>query len=442
MLEGLENTSLLTLRRTYVTPPALSSAEVELGNASLLSPHLSPERWNKTLAAALRQAAPAVRLHIENKAFFDALFGLIDVMGESKATWLVAWYTVVLISSITNSAAIANLHSHYDKAVEAHRDVCFNMAHDAFGYAFYGPHVDALVTPNVLQDVSQMSNHIRSTMGRMAIRAGWVLEDRMASFETSDTQMLYQEVFKSSPLRLQAVFALYANMTSSLTVNWRLAMEGLQDNNVGDVRPDTSPEEWYNFARVATGSHQLTLMPYSMEIPLYHLDVPPSFKYAGLGFQIAAALSTVIFSDEAFDEGKNRRDQLVSVARCIEADQVYRQTDLGDHYGQLLQLIALKTAWRAMRSAQSSADDNSPDPTPQRVLSGLSEAQAFFVLWCYMECGAWMAHQHCNELLRHSEEFSRAFGCRKGEPMAACMVCNLVPGERSYRGDEPNLCPR
>lgn len=431
-LQVMENAAISSLKRYYYASPSHNLAQVELPKTSLLTPYLTTNAWNRTLTAVFGELAPSTILRVENWAFLKALFALKGRIGEQHASWFISWCAVMLISSMTNSEAILNAYGNLEQAMNAHRDSCFDMAHNAFGYAFYAPHVGELANPNARLEVSQMNARIRSTMGLIA--TGWILEDRVSAFQASDPQKLYQEVFKSSPLRLRAAFAPHPNMTGRLTVDWRLAMEALDSSVVGDVQPRFSRQDWHDLIVAADGSYQITLMPYSMEVPLYHVDAPLSLKYAGLGFQIATALSSMLFSKEAFGADKSRTDRFVSGARCLEADQAYRHRGVGDSYGQLLRLISLKACWTALNSARDTQYSAS-----HSTLSGFSEAQAFFVLLCYMECGTWMGRQFCNELLRHSPEFARAYSCRKGDPMVACLVCT-IPGERSYDSESADLC--
>ncbi|KAH6948730.1 hypothetical protein HPB50_026031 [Hyalomma asiaticum] len=431
-LQALENVAISSLRRYLFSSHSHNVAQVEWPHTSLLTPYVSTEAWNRTLTDVFGELTSRTLLRVENLAFFKALFELKGRIGEQHASWFFSWCAVMLVSSVTNSDAIANAYSNFEEALNAHRDSCFDMAHDAFGYAFYAPHMGELANPNARLEVSQINSHIRSTMGLIA--AGWVLEDRATAFKASDPQKLYQEVFKSSPLRLQSAFAPHPNMTGKLTVDWRLAMEALDGSVASEIQPRFSRREWHDLIVAADGSYQITLMPYSMEVPLYHVDAPLALKYAGLGFQIAIALSSMLFSKEAFGSDKSRTTRFVSGARCLEADQAFRHSIVGDSYGQLLQLISLKTCWEALNFAR-----DPPNSAPQSTLSGFSEAQAFFVVWCYMECGTRVARQFCNELLRHSPEFSRAFSCSKGDPMVACLVCS-IPGEKSYDSEISDLC--
>ncbi|XP_065292338.1 uncharacterized protein [Dermacentor albipictus] len=433
-LHVLEHAAISRLKRYYYASPRHNLAQVELPKASLLTPYLTTYAWNQTLTAVFGELTPRTILRVENWAFLKVLFELKGRIGEQNASWFISWCAVMLISSMTNSDAIMNAYNKLEHAMNAHRDLCFDMAHNAFGYAFYAPHVGELANPNARLEVSQINARIRSAMGLIA--TGWILEDRVSAFQASDPQKLYQEVFKSSPLRLRAAFGPHPNMTGRLTVDWRLAMEALDGSVVGDVQPRFSRQDWHDLIVAADGSYQITLMPYSMEFPLYHVDAPLSLKYAGLGFQIATALSSMLFSKEAFGADKSRSDRFVSGARCLEADQAYRHRGVGGSYGQLLQLISLKACWTALNSSRDTQDS-----APQSTLSGLSEAQAFFVVLCYMECGTWMARQFCNELLRHSPEFARAYSCRRGDPMVACLVCS-IPGEKSYDSEGADLCTK
>ncbi|KAL1472539.1 hypothetical protein MTO96_022943 [Rhipicephalus appendiculatus] len=423
-LQALENVVIPSLKRYFFAPSNHNYAQVELPNTSLLSPYLTADVWNQTLTAVFGELTSRTLVRVENWAFLKSLFELEGRIGEEYASWYISWCAVMLISSMTNSEAIKNAYTNFEQALNAHRDSCFDMAHNAFGYAFYAPHVGELVNPNARLEVSQINARIRSAMGLIA--AGWVPEDSVSAIKASDPQKLYQEVFKSSPQRLRSAFAPHPNLTGTLTVDWRLAMEALDGSVASEIQPRFSRQEWQDLIVPANGSYQITLMPYSVELPLFHVDAPLSLKYAGLGFQIATTLSSMLFSKEAFGGDKSRSDRFVSGARCLEADQAFRHRGLGDSYGQLLQLISLKTCWTALSFAR-----DTPDSVPQSTLSGFSDAQAFFVVWCYMECGTRMARQFCNELLRHSPEFARAFSCSKGDPMVACLACS-IPGEKNY----------
>ncbi|KAK8779576.1 hypothetical protein V5799_019084 [Amblyomma americanum] len=300
----IEKSAVSSLKISYLASPSKHSVEVDLSNVSTVTPFLPTDHWNRTLSAAFGELSPGTRLRIENLAFLKALFALNGKIGERYSSWFISWCAVMLISSMTNADAITNAHSSFDEALEAHRNSCFDMAHSGFGYAFYAPHVEDLVNPNVRMDVAQMNSRVRSAMGLIA--TGWVQQDRLTPFLASDPQKLLEEVFRSSPLRLQAAFASYPKMTGSITVDWRLAMEGLDSSIGGDVRPRVAPHDWEDLLVATEGSYQVTLMPHAMEIPLYHVDAPLSLKYAGLGFQVAVALSSMLFSDGAFGTASPR----------------------------------------------------------------------------------------------------------------------------------------
>ncbi|CAN7988945.1 unnamed protein product [Ixodes hexagonus] len=154
-------------------------------------------------------------------------------------------------------------------------------------------------------------------------------------------------------------------------------------------------------------------------MPLYDIDAPEIFKFAGLGSQIASAIATVVL--DSWDLWDNDTwAKLLTRAACFFGKPMAAGDFIEEHWDLLIRVAALRVLWTTVQSA---IGNNAT--VVLRGLQHLTEWQLFFVAWCFMYCGEPNGHDHCNRPLRYVSAFAEVFRCSPYSAMTAPHECPL-----------------
>lgn len=418
--------TLTNIEETVV--PRLGETLVEGGvweiykNASLASlvafaPRIPQRRWEEAIEREYQGNITVSALNLANKHLLVAFFELTAEIGETNMTFYLGWCAAQVMSLLGEMVLVQEYFHGLESPRSGHKTFCLELVHDLMGLAFYGGYVPQVITPALLDDVSNLIRNIRSTFDTKIASTSWfrpniIFDKRAGRF---DPALFFLE--STYVAALDKLYETFPDMTNETLENVRLASRSLRRSSLTRIHP-FSEGGVVHFYRIAQAD--FFLLPQAVRIPMYDIDVPLGIKYGALGTDVASALSHILFEHWS-SWSEESRDVMRKRSGCY-FDKVSTNGSLPPSQMNFLKRVtAMHILWMAHVSVapvQSSAG-------PLEPLPRLTDRHLLFVLSCYLLCGEPHGKQLCNQILQHTARFASVFQCPTGSMMKGRAKCRI-----------------
>ncbi|XP_077564517.1 endothelin-converting enzyme 1-like [Haemaphysalis longicornis] len=350
-----------------------------------------------------------------------------DIMrhGDDTMHLFLSWYTVQIAALFASQGLVGNFYGTPDEARLGHGGFCLSRTYRLFGAAALSAYLKGLQVESMRAKFEPLALSVRQTfLHHLMLWKHWNSNSSMvANWNSTD---VFTGFLKSpDDLRLpQDSVTGRTNMSDSFLENWLNATVPPLEAVTGIPLPWSSfvvaaLEGLDSYARV---SYDVALLPYAFEFPLY--GTTNTVNYAGVGNQLAYALSEAIYGsyyDSDVDGGGTQ--PLTAFVRCVRFERYAGRNPKPEP--DVLEVLALKPLVDAFQHDQ-----------PRHVeyligYEGYSPLRLFFLAFCYARCAGSRSHPtakdtfDCDDILRHSVEFSQEFECPLGSPMNPPEKCQL-----------------
>ncbi|XP_075551480.1 uncharacterized protein LOC142584972 [Dermacentor variabilis] len=189
----------------------------------------------------------------------------------------------------------------------------------------------------------------------------------------------------------------------------------------------------------SNGSRPYLVQPVAWNVPFFAPGLTLPVKYGAFGSLIAAVVAANYFETGEVLEYEMLVKTLAACLNATELSSGHRHRSWSASAGAVARSLTLRNAtleplWKAYLDAweyHSSRDVSSPSSPSSPVdvaRDRRDDDRLFFVSWCFAVCGEPGASELCNVPLRSggkfaSGNFTSAFGCRPGDPMAVPAKC-------------------
>ncbi|XP_064487906.1 endothelin-converting enzyme 2-like isoform X2 [Ornithodoros turicata] len=379
---------------------------VDTSRLNSMTPYITDERWSE--AFTLLGLPTGLQIDLVNEGYVRALNGLFATIEEAELHRYVGWLNVQQMAPFINRELLLVVGEN-SALVEANAlTSCLERTETFMGWALYAKiavytfsEVIKEDLHRLIRDVSQIAVEkmdlqwlpLKKALIRSAFK-NWRLD-----------LMRYPDKFPT-PYVLDPILINMTNMGDHLLMNWANAVRGLADTdsvtlaiNTPRFVRDSVDSAYYHLYSPA--EKKFRLPPYATVLPLYKHGIVGSIKYGGLGLLLAQTALSILRGYESKVENGTKT--------CFDG---------GTMAGELA--LALDIAWEAF-SRRSSED------VRLHFLPSFTSEQLFFIATCYLLCGQWDRRsfvRRCNEPLKQSSVFAKAFSCRVESPMNSGDKCN------------------
>ncbi|XP_065298981.2 uncharacterized protein [Dermacentor albipictus] len=443
---------------------------------ALWTPWLTADAWKEFLVV-LFQGDPnyPVYMEITCPELFRAFFASQDTGETYQAstpqrftTQVVSWYALQTSVMFAYAPAIELMYANSTEAADAHRWACLHLSTSFSGTA-YG---FLALARNRFEDAYWET---RSIIDRVTDAfLGDFVGVHWRSSDARGLRLLSRNRLSISLLRHAAdVFgswATYYPVRSSFIAVWQWASSGrlpeafLPERRECDAtccaREDgvsalvsaagdaccglfdelVATADWRVLAweeiddDASSGSRLYLVQPVAWNVPFFAPGLTLPVKYGAFGSLLAAVVAANYFETGEVLEYEMLVKTLAACLNATELSSGDRQRSWSASAGAVARSLTLRNAtleplWKAYLAAREYHSSRDVSSSPVDVARARrDDDRLFFVSWCFAVCGEPGAGELCNVPLRSgakfaSGNFTKAFGCRAGDPMAVPAKC-------------------
>ncbi|KAK8788795.1 hypothetical protein V5799_021429 [Amblyomma americanum] len=422
-LIALEDNVVPGLRAALLSPEwsTLENSSLDAIVSKTRNPFSATE-WESNLRSNFNFSDGSVlSISVEHTMFFVRFFSLVASEGESQMACYVGWVVVQALSLLASSEMVTKYY--VGDGVIASREhalFCANLAHVYMGVAFYADHQAREVIGSVLQDVFAVETHVQTAF-RSSMKGSPFYSAVPSSMVGKEALVQSLKLVKSlNADKLNNMYKDFSDMGDNVLDNVRRAVEGRQLTEA-----DTSLPDFVNngSARFSFSPHRgyFKLLPIALEKPFYEPGALMVVKYATIGGEVADVFSSAAFagSPEAFD----RKLQLAFTLKstCFFGTQVLmRHLTLED-----IELVRRVTSLRVILAALMVSNQGRMRSALLAGYESWTDFELLLFFWCFVQCGSVNGRRRCNGPLSMVDQFSRVFGCKKGDSMYTGRDCSI-----------------
>ncbi|XP_075726076.1 endothelin-converting enzyme 1 [Rhipicephalus microplus] len=371
------------------------------------------ERWTTTIARHYDlTGSEEITISTSHREYFLVALQLI-AQKETVVELVIGWLCVQFTSWFANRQLIANYHGYGEHVAAQHQRACLSFTLATMGVALFVPFVASVYTEPVRADAARIARAVRRTVYQSLDRA---------TYPWFEMDVVFSIMNIASAHDLEARFSRFPDMEVSFVRNVRDAANALRQTDADAI--GTQIHTWmlrdqlYAFFAYPDRL-DYTLKPSVLAPPVYHVSAPAPVRLGTFGVEVAKA---TIFSYVDLRHEGHSTDSLDIFRSCFYAamyEDRPRETDaewerrVGLH---MASGAAIDVALAVLKT-EASFDEQRLPGVP------LSGRQLFYVMLCYMQCGAQHGAALCNEPLKHKEDFSDAFACPPRSKMRSRHQC-------------------
>ncbi|XP_065285081.1 uncharacterized protein [Dermacentor albipictus] len=446
--------------------------------AALWTPWLTADAWKELLVSLFHlDAYYPVYMEITCPELFRAFFASQDTGETYQAsspqrftTQVISWYALQTSVMFAYAPAIELMFANSTAAAEAHRYACLHLSTSFSGTAYAFLALAKNRFEDAYWETRSIINRVTDSFLGDFVGAHW------RSSDARGLRLLSRNRLSISLLRHAAdVFgswATYYPVRSSFLAVWQWASRGrlpeaflpqrregfatccAREDGVsalvsaaGDAccglfdelvaTADWSGLKWVEIDDdTRNGSRPYLVQPVAWNVPFFAPGLTLPVKYGAFGSLLAAVVAA-----NYFETGEVLEYEMLveTLAACLNTTELSSGDDhrswsvSADVFARSLTLrnATLEPLWKAYLAAReyhSSRDVSSPSSPVDVARARRDDDRLFFVSWCFAVCGELGASELCNVPLRSggkfaSGNFTKAFGCRAGDPMAVPAKC-------------------
>ncbi|XP_064470315.1 neprilysin-1-like [Ornithodoros turicata] len=385
---------------------------ISLSRLADLTPEIPLERWLHLFQVEL-QIPNVTQVIIDDQNYIAAFSGLWRNLSETDIHGYITWFNLQQMAVFINSEFLLVSSGSPSNAEKVALDACLRRTEDFMGWAAYARYADKYIDNLTRIDVHDVMKNI-SFAASAVIRSALPLpaQDNVTSRAEGKlaAMFLYSDRFPSSSY-LNPYYENFSNMNGEILHNWIGATESYR-------RTEEAAFDYTRFLFIPQAMHSTTyefysaqrnmwlIPPYAAMLPLYGNGLALPVIYGGFGYYTASAAVAL------YREGYP--GVIPKATRCFGngsgTDFVRRAMDYA---------LSLLIAWEAYKKASAKSKD-------VRLVGHekLSGNELFFIAHCFLLCESKPEIASlCNETLKLSEEFSKAFSCPSTSSMYSKRSC-------------------
>ncbi|KAH7944659.1 hypothetical protein HPB52_023068 [Rhipicephalus sanguineus] len=371
------------------------------------------ERWTTTIARHYGLSGnEMVTISTTQREYFQVVLELI-AQKETVVELVIGWLCVQFTSWFANRQLIANYNGNGEDVAVLHRRNCLGFTLATMGVALFVPFVESVYTEPVRADAARITRAVRRTVYQSLDRA---------TYPWFELDVVFKILDIASSHDIEARFSHFPDMEVSFVRNMRDAIIATRRTNADAIGALIDAwmlaDELYAFLTTPDRA-DYSLKPSILTSPLYHLTAPMPVRLGTFGVEVAKA--TIISYVDLRYEGHST-NALDLFRKCFYAAMNKEQP--GQDGPEWHQRVGTNMASGAAMDVALAVLRLEPSFNEQRLRNvSLSGHQLFYVMQCYVQCGAQDGPALCNEPLIHKEDFSNAFSCPPQSNMRSQYQC-------------------
>ncbi|XP_037574468.1 endothelin-converting enzyme 2 [Dermacentor silvarum] len=312
-----------------------------ISTAWLYRPGADPSkaRWQSVLASYGVEGNETIIYETEALSFVMEFFNLWARYGEAMTEILVSWCTVQVAALYTNQRLVTNYYGTQDATRFQYGAFCLSKAYLIAGFSVFAPYVHEEMKPSARGDAEVIALSVRRAFLTRLMAWKHYEPERIVLGDWDSVSVVFSP-FDSDTTSISNGNLSYPDMGESLAENWRDAAVPLDI-----IRSDMVYVALKSLKLHVVLDHDFLLLPFATAFPNYHPTVHKAIKYAGVGKEVALALSEAFLDTYArFNEAKRAID---SASICMAG---------APDFVSNMEAIALSALFDAFRNALDGKD--------------------------------------------------------------------------------------
>ncbi|KAH7965513.1 hypothetical protein HPB49_008524 [Dermacentor silvarum] len=390
----------------------LARPSTDTGNLSKFAPHFNETRWSDFFSNSFNADNGNIVVNVTDVDYLTAYSNLTSKWNESVMVWCTSWLAVAEMAPFM-SKDIA-LHKFTPEATgESAPRHCLELTERLLGAATFSAYAIKAFTKDVLEEIRSSTLALLAPIQTKMVKSAWLVSPNI--YDIVDAADFLSVLIQARTYQQELGANLTHNNTESIARNWVSAVSlrsELLDKAATFSRTthleDVHTEPSYSFFTAATSTIRLPL--YASMLPMYDRGLTRGVRFGTLGVLFAQATFRGLLARLSQGNASHPGDHLRCFSGpsgngsyCLDYDRAVPLEMLEDLLEQVLPL-----------SGRNQLDLEPP----------LEEMQAFFVSMCYLLCSpedgrdnSVKSKRACNEAVRQSRLFSKAFNCSLGTNM-------------------------
>ncbi|XP_064481995.1 neprilysin-1-like [Ornithodoros turicata] len=392
------------------------AVEMPILEVSRLVPAIPVGRWRHFFSDVMRVSSDTP-IEVASTDYLIVFNEVLAKLGERELHRYLGWFAIQVMAPYLGYDFILNYAGSKDYVNITATYQCLARSEFYFGWAVFEEYAAHEMNVTARKDIHSIVRSISTAITRKIVDQEPIFERNPEAASDIINALHFTMKFydwTSAPGDMEAVFQRWPDMNEGFLRNWFKAAQALAGTSWSAHTP-----VWTSFTRQAADTSfyvflngltdQYLIPPYVTMLPLYDLGLMSAAKYGGLGGLVATA--AVQYMRGRYATFRERRWACVVAA----SDKAY--LEIVDAFASMM------IAWEAFTDAFS-VDDGATSP----MLLALPQQQVFFISMCYLMCGQQRKELYakkCNEPLKHSVAFSKAFSCSNDSAMNPERKCSL-----------------
>ncbi|XP_077564745.1 uncharacterized protein LOC144180240 [Haemaphysalis longicornis] len=374
-----------------------------------VTPHFGEEQWERFVEETVNAAA--LPITVVDAGYFVA-YGELARKNETTMVWYASWLAVSDIAPLISKDIAALRYSKEPLDEYAAKKICLTFTERRLGVAVFADYVWKTFARDVVEDIRGATLALLPSF-RQKIDKTWNVS---GSIYDSSHFFWMTEAIATNRLEVATTESMTESVARNSVNAWRLRERLADRGSISIWTPqigDTLSQDSYSFVDSRKATLRLPL--YASLLPLYDRGLDAGIKLGTLGVLYAVG---------------NFRN----VERTLSLnDKVVLRERLGCFSGQSGRELYNHDYDRAapLQLVENILETTLPDTTARHLNTALhfTKSQTFFLAMCYLLCdpasGGGKFERACNEAVRHSRLFSKAFKCSVGSRMNPSDKCRL-----------------
>ncbi|XP_075526558.1 uncharacterized protein LOC142558293 [Dermacentor variabilis] len=371
--------------------------------------------WLATVVDFGYNGTTEVELVTTSPSFVGAFLDVWRRIGSNNTHLLTSWSTVQVAALYANKDLILNYYGGKAEAASVRYNAfCFTTAYLLSRGALLENHMSEAVHKDARASADGIIRSVGNALRRRLSEWSPFKEDItvVANWSATPSVAFYEAQAIATDDGCYGSEGEVSDLTDSLLLNWRSSSRLIM--NVPDhVYEVVGAINSLELSVPSSRSKTMRLLPLSLSFPIFDERLPSAANYAGLGGQMGFALSWLLLTAYAADV--RTADVVWNLSACVKTGS-----------SRALQLdSALSRAFTAGALVDAYEYEAATHDTRVGEYSG---TRLLLMVLCFFTCtgrGTVNEGAVCDEAMRQSREFARAFDCESGTPMNPDKRCNL-----------------
>ncbi|XP_075535559.1 neprilysin-1-like [Dermacentor variabilis] len=390
----------------------LASPSTDTASLSMFTSHFNKTRWSDFFSKNFNTDDAHIVVNVTDVDYLTAFSDLANKWNESVMVWCTSWLAVAEMAPFM-SKDIA-LHRFITEATgEAAPRHCLELTERLLGAATFSAYANKAFTKDVVEEIRASTLALLAPIQAKMLKSTWLISPSI--YDIVNATDFFSILIQSRAYQQELDASLTRNNTESIARNWVNAVHlrnELLDKAATFSRTthleDVHTEPSYTFFNAGSSTVRLPL--YASMLPMYDRGLTRGIRFGTLGVLFAQATFRGLLARVSQGNASHPDDHL----RCFSGP-----SGNGSYCVDYDRAVPLEMLEELVEQVLPISGRNELDLDPR-----LEEMQALFVSMCYLLCSpedgrdaSAKSKRACNEAVRHSRLFSKAFNCSLGTNM-------------------------